>query len=133
MFPSFSNGQRKREIIKDLQEEVDLLNLQVHQQGVELHKLTQQIATERDHSTGLRERLNLQYFKANLLVDMLVLRLLDVEAGVHGASQKANSQQAALKASVPNFGHSQKQEDPKKDAAVAGGMMHETSFDSDDA
>ena len=135
MFPSFSNGQRKREIIKDLQEQVDLLNLQVHQQGVDLHKLTQQLAAERDHSGGLRERLNLQYFKANLLVDMLVLRLLDVEAGVQGSSAKAAIQSAPETAGSLAAGQAQKQQEPTKTAGTAvaaAGVMHETSFDSDD-
>ena len=80
-FPSFTSGQRKREVIKKLEEDASVLNTQVHQQNVQLGQLQQQLQQEEAARIEAQERLNMQYFKANLVADMLVMRLLDLEQG----------------------------------------------------
>uniref|UniRef100_A0A383V8G3 Uncharacterized protein n=1 Tax=Tetradesmus obliquus TaxID=3088 RepID=A0A383V8G3_TETOB len=91
MFPSFSNGQRKRDIIKKLKEEMSLMQLQVRQQESTIAKLQQQLQQEQAARIDAQERLNMQHFKANLLADMMVLKLLDIE------QQGQDTQPAALK------------------------------------
>lgn len=119
MFPSFTNGQRKREVIKKLEEDASLLNLQVHQQEQQIAKLQQQLQQEEAAKVDAQERLNMQYFKANLVADMLVMRLLGLEQGMLPARAQQAQQQAVA--------------GPGATAGSAGGstaavMLEESSF-----
>eukprot|EP00775_Hariotina_reticulata_P002660 gene2660-2959_t len=46
LIPSFTSSQRKREVIKKLEEDISLLNLQVHQQEVKHHFALAAVAPE---------------------------------------------------------------------------------------
>lgn len=70
MFPSFSNGQRKREVIKKLEEDMSLLSLQVRQQEGQIAKLQQQVQHEAAGRTDAQERLNMQVCGSSCKVDI---------------------------------------------------------------
>lgn len=96
MFPSFTNGQLKREVIKKLEEDTSLLNMQVHQQEQLIGKLQQQLQQEEAARSDAQERLNMQYFKASLVADMLVMKLLDIELGIQPVKERQVKPQAAV-------------------------------------
>jgi hypothetical protein len=52
---------------------------QVRQQEGTITKLQQQLQHEQAARIDAQERLNMQHFKANLLADMMVLKLLDIQ------------------------------------------------------
>lgn len=88
-FPSFTSGQRKRETIKKLEDDTSMLHMQVGE-------LQQHLQQEEAARVDAQERLNMQYFKANLVADMLVMRLLDLEQGMQpGRTQQRQQQPAA--------------------------------------
>eukprot|EP00879_Flechtneria_rotunda_P009430 GHRR01009872.1.p1 GENE.GHRR01009872.1~~GHRR01009872.1.p1 ORF type:complete len:185 (+),score=55.66 GHRR01009872.1:267-821(+) len=92
LFPSFTSGQRKRDNIRKLEEDISLLHLQLHQQESHLGKLHQQVQQEQAAKLDVHERLNMQYFKSSLLADMLVLKLLEIEQGIRPVRPAAGTQ-----------------------------------------
>jgi hypothetical protein len=99
IFGGLVSAQRKREIIKRQQEENDLLKYECQHKGQEVQRLQQQCDAEKAEAGALKQRLNMQFFKANLLVDMLVLRLIDTSSGkAAGAAPPPAAGPATIKA-----------------------------------
>lgn len=54
-----------------------MLKLEAHQQGAEVKRLHQHLGAEKSARENMQQRLNMQYLKSSLLVDMLVVRILE--------------------------------------------------------
>jgi hypothetical protein len=117
IFGGLVSAQRKREIIKRQQEENDLLKYENQHKGQEVQRLQQQCDAEHAEAVALKQRLNMQFFKANLLVDMLVLRLIDTK-GV--AAAPAPAAPPTIKAAPAP---------PPAAAAVAAAAAEDSEFD----
>ncbi|EIE20404.1 hypothetical protein COCSUDRAFT_33964 [Coccomyxa subellipsoidea C-169] len=71
------------EIIHHQRQEIEYMREQLHIQNEELRRIQRQTGTSAQHVLDLRERLNFQRFKYELLVDMWAMRVLDNEELAH--------------------------------------------------
>jgi len=82
--------------VRNLQHKVSLLESQLQ----ELEELKRQLYAEQRTTTEWREKWNYQNFKLNLMVDMLVLRVLELEGGALPVAEVQRLGASAARASA---------------------------------
>jgi hypothetical protein len=116
---------------------------QVRQQEGTIAKLQQQLQQEQAARMDAQERLNMQHFKANLLADMMVLKLLDIQQPGQGTQPGMLKLKQQQQAQGQHFDQQQQQwqaGQQRQDAqgmiaavqqggSAAAGVLEESSFE----